>query len=78
MKAHQLSLLLPIALLAGNPAAASGACTPPSPGQPLELDGCIAGDSLVLRDVQFDTDKATLKPHSVALLQQVSSELRQN
>ncbi len=79
MKVHLPPFLLTLAWLAASTAhAASGGCLAPSPGQPLELDACVAGDSLVLRDVQFDTDKATLKPHSVALLQQVSSELRQN
>ena len=80
MKTHLKPLLLPLALLAALPlpSAASSGCTAPTPSSALELGGCMAGDSLVLRDVKFDTDKASLKPYSIGLLQQVASELRKN
>lgn len=36
------------------------ACTPPQAGQPISLDGCALGDTIVLKGVYFATDKAVL------------------
>ncbi len=80
MKTHLKPLLLPLLLMAALPlpSSAGAGCTAPTSSTALELGGCMAGDSLILRDVKFDTDKATLKPHSIGLLQQVASELKKN
>lgn len=80
MKTHLKPLLLPLLLMAALPlpSSAGAGCTAPTSSSALELGGCMAGDSLILRDVKFDTDKATLKPHSIGLLQQVASELKKN
>ncbi|WP_084615879.1 OmpA family protein [Solimonas flava] len=50
-------------------------CHQPQPGEPLNLDGCTVGDTLVLHGVNFDFDKATLTLNAKALLDQVASEL---
>ncbi len=50
-------------------------CQPPAPGQPISLDGCKAGDTLVLRGVNFEFDKATLTVNAKALLDPVADAL---
>lgn len=80
MKTQLKPLLFPLVLMATLPlpSIAGGGCTAPTSSTALELGGCMAGDSLILRDLKFDTDKATLKPHSIGLLQQIASELEEN
>ncbi|MEX1669999.1 OmpA family protein [Zhongshania guokunii] len=58
--------------------AEGGTCRSPAPGMPLELDGCKAGDSLILREVHFDNDSAKLRPSSMSFLDQVAKELKEN
>ena len=50
-------------------------CEMPAPGQPMTLDGCKTGDTLVLRGVNFDFDKATLTVNAKALLDMVADAL---
>jgi outer membrane protein OmpA-like peptidoglycan-associated protein/plastocyanin len=50
-------------------------CEMPAPGQPMTLDGCKAGDTLVLRGVNFDFDKATLTVNAKTLLDMVADAL---
>jgi outer membrane protein OmpA-like peptidoglycan-associated protein len=50
-------------------------CQIPEPGQPMTLEGCKAGDTLVLRGVNFEFDKATLAPNAKTILDQVTLAL---
>lgn len=50
-------------------------CEMPAPGQPMTLDGCKTGDTLVLRGVNFDFDKATLTVNAKSLLDMVADAL---
>lgn len=50
-------------------------CEMPAPGQPMTLDGCKTGDTLVLRGVNFDFDKATLTVNAKTLLDMVGDAL---
>ena len=51
-------------------------CEAPSVGQPISLAGCKQGDVLVLHDVNFDFDKATLTPTAKGILDQVAAALQ--
>lgn len=50
-------------------------CKTPEPGQPVTLEGCAAGDKIVLRGVNFDFDKATLTPNAKTILDGVGTAL---
>lgn len=50
-------------------------CEPPVPGQPINLDGCKEGDTLVLRGVNFEFDKSKLTVNAKALLDPVADAL---
>lgn len=50
-------------------------CQPPTPGQPISLEGCKVGDTMVLHGVNFDFNKATLTLNAKALLDQVGDAL---
>lgn len=51
------------------------ACAPPAPGQPVTLEGCAAGDTIVLRGVTFNFNEATLTANAKDLLNGVSDAL---
>lgn len=51
-------------------------CQTPEPGQPISLEGCKTGDTIILRGVNFDFDKATLTLNAKAILDQVSDALK--
>jgi len=51
-------------------------CVAPSAGEPISLAGCKQGDVLVLHDVNFDFDKATLTPTARGILDQVAAALQ--
>lgn len=51
------------------------ACQPYADGQPLNLEGCQVGDSVVLHGVNFDFDQATLTANAKALLDLVADAL---
>ncbi|WP_169729260.1 OmpA family protein [Solimonas soli] len=53
----------------------SPVCKQFAPGETLNLDGCKAGDKLVLHGVNFEFDKASLTVNAKTLLDQVVSEL---
>lgn len=57
------------------PAPAPPPCEPPAPGQPVNLDGCKEGDTIVLRGVNFEFDKAKLTVNAKALLDPVADAL---
>lgn len=50
-------------------------CTPPGPGEPIDLNGCKAGDAIVLRGVNFALDSARLEPNSKFILDGVADAL---
>jgi len=50
-------------------------CQPPAPGQPISLEGCKTGDTIVLRGVNFEFNKATLTVNAKTLLNDVSDAL---
>ena len=52
-------------------------CQPPSPGQPISLEGCKTGDTLVLHGVNFEFNKAVLTLNAKTLLDQVADALLQ-
>jgi OOP family OmpA-OmpF porin len=56
-------------------AAAPPPCEPPAPGQPVNLEGCKTGDTIVLRGVNFDFNKASLTVNARQLLDQVADAL---
>ncbi len=50
-------------------------CETPAPGQPINLEGCKTGDTLVLRGVNFEFNKANLTVNAKTLLDQVADAL---
>lgn len=50
-------------------------CKPPEAGQKVDLSGCAVGDTIVLRGVNFEFDKATLTVNAKTLLDSVSDAL---
>lgn len=50
-------------------------CKTPGPGEKISLAGCGTGDNIVLRGVNFDTNKATLTRNAKVLLDDVAAEL---
>ena len=51
-------------------------CKSPATGKPLSLQGCSAGDVIVLRGVNFDYDQSRLMPGAVSILDAVAKELK--
>ena len=58
-----------------TPPPAEKPCEPPVPGQPISLEGCKEGDTLVLRGVNFEFDKSKLTVNAKALLDPVADAL---
>lgn len=50
-------------------------CKTPAPGERITLKGCGTGDTIVLRGVNFDFDKATLTVNAKTILDNVAEEL---
>ncbi|MES2886229.1 MAG: OmpA family protein [Pseudomonadota bacterium] len=50
-------------------------CIPPGPGEPIDLNGCKAGDAIVLRGVTFELDSARLTPNAKVILDGVADAL---
>jgi OOP family OmpA-OmpF porin len=60
-----------------QPVAASAAkCEAPQPGQTITLDGCAAGDTIVLRGVNFEFNRDTLTLNAKAVLDGVADALK--
>ena len=51
-------------------------CEMPQPGEPISMEGCKTGDTIVLRGVNFDFDKSTLTLNAKSLLNQVADALK--
>lgn len=50
-------------------------CKPPESGAPIQLSGCAVGDSVVLRGVNFDFNKASLTVNAKTILDSVVEAL---
>lgn len=50
-------------------------CQAPEPGQPITLEGCAAGDKIVLRGVNFEFDRAQLTANARTILDGVAEAL---
>jgi OOP family OmpA-OmpF porin len=50
-------------------------CKTPEPGQPITLEGCAAGDKIVLRGVNFEFDRAQLTANAKTILDGVADAL---
>lgn len=59
----------------GCPVVTKPACETPSAGQMISLEGCATGDTIVLKGVNFDFNKARLTPNAKTILDNVSDAL---
>lgn len=50
-------------------------CKAPEPGQPVNLEGCGVGDTIVLQGVTFEFDQARLTPNAKVILDGVADAL---
>lgn len=50
-------------------------CRPPKPGEPISLEGCATGESVVLKGVNFDTASDRLTANARVILGQVADAL---
>ncbi|HET8883728.1 MAG TPA: OmpA family protein [Solimonas sp.] len=69
--------VVPVEQAAPPPPPPPPPCEVPTDGAPVSFEGCKLGDTLVLRGVNFEFDKATLTLNAKALLDQVASALQQ-
>ena len=53
-------------------------CEPAQPGQPVTLEGCKAGDTVVLNGVTFATNKAELDPDATTILDSAAAALNKH
>lgn len=58
----------------GCPPKESG-CRAPVPGEPINLEGCATGESVVLKGVNFEVNSARLTANAKAILNQVADSL---
>jgi OOP family OmpA-OmpF porin len=50
-------------------------CRAPMPGEPINLEGCATGESVVLKGVNFEVNSARLTANAKAILNQVADSL---
>jgi len=58
------------------PAPTPPPCEPPEPGQPISLEGCKLGDTIVLRGVNFEFNKDALTVNAKTILDGVADALK--
>lgn len=58
-----------------EPAPPVADCVPPGPGEPIDLNGCKAGDAIVLRGVNFEVASARLTANAKTILDGVADAL---
>jgi OmpA-OmpF porin, OOP family len=58
----------------GCPAQQEG-CRAPAPGEPINLEGCATGESVVLKGVNFEVNSSRLTVNARAILNQVADSL---
>ena len=66
---------LPAPIVTTPPAPPPPPCELPTAGQPIDLRGCKTGDTVVLRGVNFEFDKATLTLNAKTILDGVADAL---
>ncbi len=59
----------------GCPVPVKAECKTPEPGQPITLEGCAAGDKIVLRGVNFEFDRDALTVNAKTILDSVSEAM---
>jgi OmpA-OmpF porin, OOP family len=59
------------------PKAESG-CRAPAPGEPINLEGCATGESVVLKGVNFEVNSSRLTANAKVILNQVADSLAAN
>lgn len=59
----------------GCPLPVKAECKTPEPGQPITLEGCAAGDKIVLRGVNFEFNRDTLTVNAKTILDGVAEAL---
>lgn len=50
-------------------------CRAPAPGEPIDLEGCATGESVVLKGVNFDVNSSRLTANAKVILNQVADAL---
>lgn len=50
-------------------------CRAPAPGEPIDLEGCATGESVVLKGVNFEVNSSRLTANAKAILNQVADSL---
>lgn len=68
-------VVVPVIEPAPPPPPPPAPCEVPADGQPIILDGCKRGDTVVLRGVNFNFDKATLTLNAQTVLDQLTDAL---
>ncbi len=53
-------------------------CRAPAPGEPINLEGCATGESVVLKGVNFEVNSARLTANAKVILNQVADSLAAN
>jgi len=74
---EEVAAVVPVEDVAPPPPPPPPPCEVPTDGAPLSFEGCKLGDTLVLRGVNFEFDKATLTLNAKTLLDQVVGALQQ-
>ncbi|HUR40213.1 MAG TPA: OmpA family protein [Verrucomicrobiae bacterium] len=60
---------------AGCPPKVESGCRAPVPGEPINLEGCATGESVVLKGVNFEVNSARLTANAKVILNQVADSL---
>jgi OOP family OmpA-OmpF porin len=55
-----------------------GGCRAPAPGEPINLEGCATGESVVLKGVTFEVNSSRLTANAKVILNQVADSLAAN
>lgn len=50
-------------------------CRAPAPGEPINLEGCATGESIILKGVNFEVDSSRLTANAKVILNQVGDSL---
>ena len=58
-----------------NESGCAPGCRAPEPGEPISLEGCATGESVVLKGVNFDVNSSRLTANAKAILNQVADSL---
>jgi OmpA-OmpF porin, OOP family len=61
-----------------EPKPAESGCRAPAPGEPINLEGCATGESVVLKGVNFEVNSARLTANAKVILNQVADSLSAN